>query len=369
MTSLSALSNVDGKPVDWFFMYKLPIDIGPHPKTTGFEYLYMDAGVQALKLSPVTMDHDACAVALTLAQVFNDAGMGYVLWNDEQPPTPANPKPQDNGGLAHSKGILGFSKATNSGFYLLHSTPRFPAVGVDDLPLDEDQYGQTYLCITVDYATANQIADVLRVHHNVQVYGSNLADAAATDAVALLATKVRATVPAEPAAVPIQTIGGQSLEFFGKNKAWSEPAKGQAVGKDFWSDLVGPTLKVTLNVETWRRGTVFSELDADPDSGISDGLDTEDVLALDLTPIAYPGYKWPFSKDHAKWGISEAAATGQTQRHYVIIGDINRQVSQENRGGGGLCIENEALWRALHQIESNVDRGLETAAHVDEVPK
>jgi deoxyribonuclease-2 len=358
MAKLSALNDVQGTAVDWWFMYKYPNDIGPNGDSTGFEYLFMDSTYnKEPQLSPVTLDHDQCAVALTLIQVFTPGtSAGYVLWNDEIPPTKDDPNPKDKGSLAHSKGILGFDKSTDSGFYLLHSTPRFPAANEIDLPDMEDQYGQTYLCISIDYATANTIAEVLRTQHEVQVYANVLTGVDDKESIALLANQVMGDVPTEPAAIDIATRGGQKLKFFGKNKKWSEAPKGQKAGKDFWSDLVGPALEVNLNVETWRRGTVFSDVDEDFKG------DTEDILSIDLAPVDQQGYGWPFTKDHAKWGMSE----DKTQP-WVIIADINRNVSQENRGGGGLAFSNPILWAALDAIEKS-ETTVETGIHTDKAP-
>ena len=53
-----------------------------------------------------------------------------------------------------------------------------------------------------------------------------------------------------------------------------------------------------------------------------------------------------YTKDHAKWGIAEANPPG-----YVVIADINRQVSQDKRGGGGLAFQHEGIWKALKSAE------------------
>lgn len=352
---LSALSDVNATPVDWWFIYKYPHKVGPAPGSTGFEFLYMDSNsITGPQLSTVTLDHDQCAVAATLKQIFSEGTTaGYILWNDEIPPSPAVPNPSDNGAKAHSKGILGFDKASDSGFYLLHSTPRFPLAGSIDLPEMEEQYGQTYLCISIDYATANVIAEILRLQHDVQVYAHVLNNVTADESIAKLANGDNQPVPSQPAAIPLQSRNGQNFSFFAKNKVWSEPPSTGAVGLDFWSDLVGPTLKVSMNVETWRRGTVFSDVD----QGFNG--DTLDVLSINLSPLGIAGVQWPYTKDHAKWGISAEAA-----KPYVVVGDINRNVSQENRGGGALCFENALLWKALHDIEG-VEKDVRSDVHTD----
>ena len=91
----------------------------------------------------------------------------------------------------------------------------------------------------------------------------------------------------------------------------------------------------------------------DLDSGVDDR--TLDVLDIDLAPLGLAGYSWSFTHDHAKWGISIDAEPG-----YVVVADINRQVSQERRGGGGLAFRSRELWAALKAIEvaeATVERG------------
>ncbi|NRA13808.1 MAG: deoxyribonuclease, partial [Crocinitomicaceae bacterium] len=122
---ISPLSNQKGKSVDWWFAYKLPMDVGPDSDSTGFEFLYCDSeNDKELKLSPLTLKDEKSAIGITLKQVFSKkSDIGYVMWNDEIPPSKKNPTPKNSEAKGHSKGILAFSKKSNSGFYLLHSTP------------------------------------------------------------------------------------------------------------------------------------------------------------------------------------------------------------------------------------------------------
>ena len=353
---ISPLENKTGKPVDWWFMYKLPDDVGPKKYTKGFEFLYCDANsTKAPELSDITMESDRSASALTLNQLFgDDPDSGYILWNDEIPPTKDDPKPSNNGGKGHSKGILAFNRKTDSGFYLLHSTPRFPAIGTIELPDNERKYGQTYLCVSFSgFATANQIAEILRLQNEVQVYASKLPNIEPNESLAKLANSDNTPIPDITGDLNFTSRNGAKFRLLAKNKRWSEPEHKGEEGKDFWKDLVGPTLKCNLNVETWRRGMVFDDID----TGIDDV--TEDVLDIDFGAIGLTDYKWTFTKDHAKWGISVEQPPG-----YVIIADINRQESQEKRGGGGLVFEHPAIWQALKSAEI-VEDTVESKPHKD----
>jgi len=337
-------------------MYKLPIDVGPKKDSTGFEFLYCDSeSSSGLKLSKISLDHEQSAFGLTLEQVFKgNPDAGYVLWNDEIPPTDKDPDPKDKGGKGHSKGVLGFNKKTDTGFYLLHSTPRFPAAGVVDLPNYEIKYGQTYLCVGLkDYRSANEIAEILRTQNEAQVYGSLLPNIDESESIAKLAKNDNSPVGRQPAQLEFETPNGCKFLFIAKNKRWSEPPKGKKVGKDFWKDLIGPALDCDLNVETWRRGTVFGDFDTGSDD------ETLDVVDVDLEPLGLEGYKWAFTHDHAKWGISVNREPG-----YVIIADINRQVSQGKRGGGGLAFKDPKVWEALKSIEI-LEKQVELGPHTD----
>ena len=122
--------------------------------------------------------------------------------------------------------------------------------------------------------------------------------------------------------------GGLNFKLIAKNKKWN---------KDFWCDLVGPTLKTNIDVESWIRGEK-------PPIQDSDGIHkTFDVKYIDLRPLGFP-WTWPETHDHAKWGISEDS-------DWVCVGDINRMVSQRKRGGGTIAFQDPTLWAALSKTD------------------
>jgi deoxyribonuclease-2 len=361
--SISALNDGYGKPVDWWFIYKLPQGIGPEKHTTGNEFLYCDAAWNSeFRLSKNKLNDKKNALTETLQQLFaGDANTGYILWNDEIPPTKSHPKPANNHAKGHSKGVLAFNKKANCGFYLLHSTPRFPAEGEIELPADEREYGQTFLCVTVNYATAVEIAEILRLHHEPQVYASKNLPADPQSSLVKLAHQD--SHPLDPKHSLVADFSFRSKErndfrLFAKNKKWSEPAHANGQGKDFWNHLVGPALRDNIDVETWRRGEVFENVDPGTNAV------TMDVLGVNLETIGYHGYQWPFTKDHAKWGSTEHRPPGFLLRHpgYVVIADINRDESQAKRGGGGLAFQHDGIWQALKSVE-RIETTVKKTAH------
>ncbi|GAB2495888.1 deoxyribonuclease II family protein [Algoriphagus taiwanensis] len=352
---LSPLSDKEGKPVDWWFIYKLPMKVGPKKDSTGFEFLYLDSESKGpLGFSDTSLDQDNSALSLTLNELFSKkSDYGYVAWNDEIPPTQSQPKPKNKGNKGHSKGILAFSKAQKSGWYLLHSTPRFPAIGETQLPEDERKYGQTYLCVSLDYDSINQVAKLIQTQNEGQVYGSELPEVNSDEAIYALANGTPFSTPSQPASLDLKTRAGMPLKFITKNKAWSEVKSGNQAGKDFWKDLVGPELGCNMDVETWRRGLVFG----DQDAGQKDK--TMDVVDLNLEKAGFKGYGWTYDQDHSKWGFA-----CETKSYWVVVADINRQLSQENRGGGGLAFEHFHLWNFLSSI-SIPEKKFETQTHKD----
>jgi len=90
----------NGKPVDWWFIYKVP-QLGPGAGTdaaTGYEYVYYDATIDAdpnprnrnVAKSPYLLNSHQGALNLTLNSVFKNyknppKSTGWILYNDEMP--------------------------------------------------------------------------------------------------------------------------------------------------------------------------------------------------------------------------------------------------------------------------------------------
>jgi deoxyribonuclease-2 len=322
--------------VDWWFAYKLPRDARSPNKTsttkpsTGFEYLYFDNRSTKLKRSINLINSKGGALYNTLKQLYPlknnpNKSLGWIIYNDERSDGTA-----DNGELGHTKGVLAFDAKTNSAFWLLHSTPRFSVLTGADFPEDEKDYAQTYLCITLkDFDTAQQIAELMCHQQEPQVFSHNLPAGIKTDSPLCKLTQpinIKDTDP--PGTLDFFSRGKQLFRAIAKNRHW---------GQDFWNDLVGPTLKENLNVETWRRGTLASTKDSDHTH------DVADVLYINLEPLGVD-YEWHYTQDHAKWAISQAS-------DWVCVADMNRDKSQSKRGGGSICFQNKLLWQSLSQVD------------------
>jgi len=328
--NISALDE-NGQSVDWWFAYKVPqlAKNADSLTATGYEYVYYDQNVGKVVKSPNLLTDNKGAVDLTLTSVFGkpDATTGWILYNDEMP---ADTKRKDSSSFGHTKGVIAFDTDSKTAFWLLHSWPKYADPLATDMPTPI--YGQTYLCISLDLATANKIADQMVNHQEPQVYVPRIPPSLdKSDPLFLLTQPLNPNAPGDGDIIDCKSRGGLAFKVIAKNRKWN---------KDFWNDLVGPTLGADMRDETWIRGKIPPILD-------SDGIHkTFDVSFVDFRPLGVP-WAWPETHDHAKWGIT-------VDSDWVCVGDINRMISQEKRGGGTIAFQEPTLWAALSKTNLKI---------------
>ena len=346
-TAVSAMDD-NGKPVDWWFMYKVAgkSKTSDGSKATGEEYVYFDSNKQAgekLHLSPNSIgDANKGAMSNTLNQIYNnqtDADLGWFFYNDEDPITDKTSSVR-----GHTKGVLCFNMASNTAFWLISSAPKFPLKGKYGYPETATGNAQTFLCITLQNAdTAKAIAAQMYVAQQPQVYlasavPTELKSQATDPRVLLLENKITSDKTAYGNFIKFTSKAGTVFRSVAKNKEWNSPE-----GNDFYNDLVGPMLKESLDVETWEHGKEPSNLEGDK---------VHHIMAMkevDLAPLGIkPSYSWSEESDHAKLVISQQEETP----HFVCVGDINFTVTMEKRCGGTVAFQCDALWNSLIEILS-----------------
>jgi deoxyribonuclease II len=326
---VSALDE-SGKEIDWWFLYKVPHLTGANEgsKATGYEYVYYDPTVGKIDMSKNVLTDGKGALDLTLNSVFAkpDATTGWLLYNDEMP---ASVDLKDNGNLGHTKGVIAFDTATKTAIWLLHSWPKYADLKAKANELPTPMYGQTYLCLSLDLPTAGKIAAQMADHQQPQIYGQNIpASLDKNDPVVRLSEPLDPKPKADSNVLDCKTRHGTPFKVIAKNREWNN---------DFWNNLVGPTLQEDMDVETWIRGPIASTLD-------NDGVHkTFDIKFVDLRPLGAK-WAWPEHKDHAKWAITHA-------HNWVCVGDINRMISQQKRGGGTIALQDPNLWEALSKTD------------------
>lgn len=254
------------------------------------------------------------------------------MWNDE---LPASASTRDISNripynldfdyeFGHTKGTLFFDKT--SGVYLIHSIPKFPEISSYSYPESGHTYGQSALCITINYNQVNTIGKQLFYNHP-QIYNTNLPTTMASEneyLAKVIAGKYQ-TGSDTSSITTIRSFNGVAFTSFAKTGEFNE---------DIYDKLVAPNLRAGLSVETWRRGDLIP-LDCSTSYKVSD-VQTLSVLS---SPI------FKYTKDHSKVAISD-----DISNPYVCIGDINRMTSQYVRGGGTTCIKNQYIWNQYSKI-------------------
>jgi len=319
-----------GKPVEWWFIYKVPQLSGGRgtAEAKGYEYAYYDDPSADVIKSPNTLDQDQGALRRTIDAIFTKPAptTGWILYNDEKPACAAGP---DDGELGHTKGLIAFDVASKTALWMLHSWPKF--VNPDSTQMPTPMYGQTFICIALSLESAQALARQMVVYQQPQVYESYLPSGFQDDALCQLAQSVQVNATGAANTIDLQSRNGKlPFKVIAKNRNW---------GRDFWNALVGPVLQTDINVDTWIRGK-----NQIPPVADTDGIHrVYDVKYITLKPLGLP-WAWPETHDHAKWAVSHTD-------NWVCVGDINRMISQEKRGGCTIAFQDQALWTLLSKTD------------------
>jgi deoxyribonuclease-2 len=302
----------DGSDVDWWVILKLP---------GSEQHSYFEAGSRARSFQVQADKFAGGALANTLDQVYGASKTeGWIMYNDE-PPSGAK-----DGSRAHAKGVLGLG--SDAGFWLIHSTPRFPAAqssGSFNFPYDEHTYGQSFMCLSVDPSQYDPIANGLVTDH-VHAYDFSLPPAVNSTALTNVAYMALGDRKVDTMQPTLTTVGGTDFKSFFKNKRWDS---------DLWDDLVAPTLGVDMQVETWMRPAMRSCCSCDP-------------AVVNVRQLSLGDFNFSETQDHSKWGVSNSGP-------WVCVGDINRMTSQRQRGGGATCTQSQDLADAFRNLIVQAD--------------
>lgn len=314
-----------GDPVDWFVVIKFP---------DGADYAYTDSTRRSnLQKSPFTLTStDEGAVAATLSGIYNNASnnIGYALYNDEWP----NNRRYGTGG--HAKGVFGFDDDSKGGFWLVHSVPRFPEYpskgAYPALPEDEYRYGQSMLCISMDLDELDRAASQLLIAYPWTYDAKIPSHLNLTNMLRLAKPNHRDHY----ADVGVKTLFSKDDVLF--TSFYKSPHWG--TNYYLYEDMVEPYYDVDMMWETWMNGVNPDPTFCRPDYQYN----SMNIRYIQVTDEAV----WKETKDHSKWGLS--VFDTDNNKKVVCIGDINRQQSQNKRGGGTNCLEDDNLWSAFSQI-------------------
>jgi len=281
----------------------------------GFKYSIGDATNETLTPSLYNMqDTNRGALAYTLQQLWTSPQPSYIIYNDESPLNTSY-----NFAKGHTKGILATDGA--QGFWLQHSTPKFP-LGPSDtnnyegLTSNGFDYGQHFFCLTLNADEIERLAGILMLNRPaVQDY--YIAD---------YNTNFSALAQGEYSTSPIC----ESIHLDAANYKWTVFAKTSQWDKELYADCIAPELATPLKVESWIRGSAC-------------GPECNDTYSVeDIKTVSFNNVEWTEYDDHSKWAVGES---------HICFSDINRMTTQASRGGSAICVDNPAI---TEQFESAI---------------
>eukprot|EP00297_Palpitomonas_bilix_P011595 CAMPEP_0113897772 /NCGR_PEP_ID=MMETSP0780_2-20120614/18923_1 /TAXON_ID=652834 /ORGANISM="Palpitomonas bilix" /LENGTH=327 /DNA_ID=CAMNT_0000889389 /DNA_START=150 /DNA_END=1133 /DNA_ORIENTATION=+ /assembly_acc=CAM_ASM_000599 len=321
----------------------------------GSNYAYGDSNNGgSLSTASSTLADAKGALANTLNQMYDNAdSIAYVMYDDE---TPSGYKPSRTT-YAHSKGEVAYN--SDGGFWLVHSVPRYPNPVSDGsyagYPDQETRYGQSFLCLSLSTDALSTVGEILQTNRPY-VYESNVASSV-SGVVSTIEDFLNGAHDTSANSIQkrISTSDGSAFTAFAKTHSW---------GQEFYVDLVAPSLGVALYAETWMNGVnplpsyCPSSLQAMNNTTSSNKLNTTAAVLKDgnyavqnIRTLDFSSTSFKETMDHSKWAISQDESSS-----LVCIGDVNRQESMSDRGGGTVCFSSSSLWQSLNKAIDTVDQ-------------
>lgn len=292
-----------GKIVDWFYVYKLPVD-NTQLGYDGLNYYYMTSSEneKIWRKSNTKIDDNKSMVGRTVKQIYNDNDeLAVAIYNDEQLIDSNNLKSQLESG--HTKGVFGANSET--GFWLIHSVPKFPPPRNEShykYPQTARRYGQSLLCITADIENLNTIGKQL-IYNEPKFFTLDLPESL-EDALPNLKKLIDGTKITSTPYWNLETVS--SIEGT-KFKVFAKTGK---FGKELYADWVAPTLDTDLLVETWVNGPGKISSDCSKRRGV-----------YNIAEVEIGDEEFTIHHDHSKWAVSNNSSV-----NWICVGDINREV-------------------------------------------
>ncbi|CAK62557.1 unnamed protein product (macronuclear) [Paramecium tetraurelia] len=322
--SQSCLSST-GTQVDWWLIFKLPADSAiPY---SGFEYYYCDSqnDCSGMNLMSDDLRDRTSPLQRTVGQIsFTSSTTMNVVWND-QPYGKSTISDR-----AHSKGILSAS-SSGQGFIINHSTPQFPVFDesqsniIPGMPSSANVNGQHYFCVTMTTSQINVVAEQYIIAQTLTQKANEISTFESTYPNIFALRNNSRNIQAQSGSKQVKSKNGLSILVISKN---------QNLVEDFYANIVAPNLKVGLVMETWGNGT----------GGLQEPSCSQTYQTYSNIYRNHNGYKFKYTKDHSKFGIS-----AQSAMPYVCMADLNRMTTQNKRGGTTFCFLHSKIWNVINK--------------------
>ena len=306
--------NPEGVEVDWYTIFFMPASASSDKK---IHYGYFDPTLSQLKYYEYS-ESNFPPTHITRYATGGGSDFNYFFWNDDRTVKDGEPKSAAQT-KAHAKGSLVYDE--DYGAFLLHSLPRFPTRNqnnalLTEIPSNGGSYGQTFLCITVNKNTAEEIARLLNcvnvcINHSVPQDRVNKSPNTWVNA--LISNKMDGSCRIEHT-VKIKSKRGEMFTFYGKNY------KNKIIPYD---TTLRQAYEDHIYVRTWSRPSLAPNL-----------YGTYNLI--NVLEVKFGDYKYVVNKEHSKWAITKT-------KNIVCFSDLNHTESQKERGGQIVCFQNEKL--------------------------
>ncbi|XP_004616854.1 deoxyribonuclease-2-alpha-like isoform X2 [Sorex araneus] len=317
-----------GQPVDWFVVYKLPAHSGPGAAAQrGLRYKYLDASSGGWQEGVDSINSSQSAVGRSLLPLYrnNASQLAFLLYNDQPPNSTADEAVSSRG---HTKGVVLLDQ--QGGLWLIHSVPRFPppaSSGTYRWPPNAQTYGQMLLCVSFPLGQFVAIGRQLTYTYPL-VYDKQLEGPFTEKFPDLVEVTKGHHVLQGPwnSTVTLTSQAGATFQSF---------AKFGKFGDDLYSGWLAEALGSDLQVQFWPNS-----------HGILPSNCSGAHQVLDVTQTAFPGPSGPSfraTEDHSKWCVAPKGP-------WACVGDMNRNLGEEHRGGGILCTQLPVLWKAFQPL-------------------
>lgn len=313
----------NNNPVDWYVFYKFPkLSDSSKPllkKGNGYMFITSDSIDKGWQVSSNGIDEDSSLLARTLP--FLNDSQKEILWfvyNDQGDDICLT--------CGHTKGVV--AGDNSSGIWLVHSIPHF----IDGTyPKTGYRFAQSALCISLSSDELNSVGDLL-AYNTPNFRKWNIVNTLQSQYPKIIAAfqKVKVKSP-WTLNKPITTLNGTQLQAF---------AKARKFNNDLY-EWVAASLQTDLFVESW-----INDLRPLPSScKIKYRVMNVKSMVIPQLDVEYSSHK-----EHSKLAISDSVS-----KPWICIGDINRAVSQEKRGGGTVCFNNAQLWHSYQALINSTE--------------
>ena len=286
-----------GRTVLWFFALR-----EPHSR----RYLFFDDSSSNFK----TLEDETFIVRLfTGISLSKDQ---VLIWNDQRPLisglksmnslSASRVKIQK----AHDKGIMYRNSKDKTGFYLLHSVPKFPGIERDILnptTPESSNYGQSMICIS---SSSDSTFKTIWKHLKAQKSYFHHDSFRFSD------------VPG-----PFNDIEDSLIE----EGQFRLVTKSYSSSKSPFEGMLAPLFNSGWLVESWGRPYSFDSM--------------EPFKVINNEEVRFPSASYSSSNDHSKYAVS------LDTRGLLCVGGMNHMESQSHRGGSFVCFNNQKLYDRL----------------------